>query len=396
MATNELLLKDNDITKVAYPGFEEGASRHRDDYEHFNAAILELIQRLEVIDLDKIPVAYRRICAFSGSLSTTFSQENLYRLLKLSDKGLKVQILLFDPFSDVSPAFSTREYALNLANQDVLGINEALINRRKNMPRETLYEKRNQLSSQIFLYEQLETLKQHLKHSKCGIEIRYTHVKTESPTFIIGDQVLKGHFFYNNDPDNFPWICSLQDSNFLGDISSYFAAHFDKLWDNSHALYPPKRNVFIGYDRDMGTLCRLKESLSRHYLFPLLFKADDWQEQHIINIVRQHQKYANGAAFIMCNPNGDGQARSNVVAEFDSWCQLCESNEGWEKRLYSKTLLILEKGVALSNWNLDDLEASHDVSIVRFSRNAYGNPDEDDWDKVEKAIVKLKKRVHGW
>lgn len=398
MTAQALLTDDNKTTEVAYPQYDTVQSRHKDGHDHFNNVVDKLLQRLENIGISEVPKSFRRICLFAGSLSATFSQENLYRLLNLTNKGYRVQVLLFDPFSDVSQAFSTEEYVLNLANQDILRINEAVLKGRKNMPIETLYEFRHQLSSKVFLYQQLDRLKQHLQQNSevtSRLEVRYTHVKTESPTFILGDRVLKGHFFYNNDPDYFPWICSLQESGQADDISAYFGLHFDKLWSGSHSLSPPTRNVFVGYDHDIGSLCRVEKSLSWHYLHPFTFKVDDWQTQHIANIVEQYQQYANGAVFIMSNPNGDGQARSNVVAEFGAWCQRSKSVEGMQQRLFSKTLLILQKGIALSNWNLDDLESEHDVIIVRFTRDSYGNPSSEDWAKVEQAIKKLKVRMYG-
>lgn len=408
MTTNTDLQSNYGTTAVKYPSLNGNSERHLDEHDDLNILISQMLDRLESTDPITLPKKHRSVRLFIGSLSNTFGQKNLYRILHLVDKGYAVQLLLFDPFSDVTSALGSDKLMRYFANEDVFRINEALINQRKTLPTQKLYEQRTELNTAVFLYEQLEKLSAHYRDGRVPperqVQLRYTHVKTESPTFILGDRVVKGHFFYNDDPDHYPWICSFGDDALQNNVSDYFNLHFEKLWTEqsnhtvgrgSHSLLQRKRNVFIGYDRDIGTLRRVEKEITSAFLYPMLFETQEQQNDHIIDAVQKHQQYSNGAVFIMSNANGDGQARSNVVSEFGYWCRRCQSDEGLQQQLFSKTLLILENGIALSNWNLETLKSKHGVEIVRFSRDSYGNPSPTDWATAENAIKTLKVRIHG-
>lgn len=389
------------ITEVIYPPFDADLKQHIKSNQHINEAVVKLLVRLERVTADSLAKEHRKIKLFDSFFSDTLEQKNICRLMALGSKGFSIQIMLFDPFSNLASSRAGYLDSKSLAyraNCGILGIKKAIIDKSPHINDEEKHKLRDKLQSFAYLYEQLGEIESHYEKNNIPeeqqIKIRYTHVYTEAPTYIIGDRVFKGHFFINKSSAYNPWICSIDDISRPHDLYFYLNYNFRSLWESGHRLKDNKRNVFIGYDHDLGTLSRVEKELSSMRLNPVRLLETDFQHGHLIDSIYTQQQYANGAIFIMSDPHGDGQTRTNVATELANWYAKCRTSEGKSKKLLSKTILILEESVQLSNWDLGQLEEDDDIQIIRFTRDQFG-PRKEDWQKVERALKKLQKLIHG-
>lgn len=377
------------ISEVIYPN-----EREKESNEHINTAVVRRLDALENTDEKDLDSRHLEVRLFDSFFSDTLEQKNIRRLVGLVERGYSVQILLFDPFSNLANSRAGHIDSKSLAyraNRGVLGIKKAILGY-KSIHDEEKRLLKEQLESFTYLYQQLDEIDAFYSTNQVPeaqrVKIRYTHVYTEAPTYIIGNRVFKGHFFIHKSSAFNPWICSVDDVNRPQDLYYYLNHNFEQLWQSGHSLKSNSRNIFIGYDHDRGTFSSIKLKLYSLQLNPITVEEEGVAPGHIMDTVSIHQKYSNGAIFILSNPRGDGQVRSNVAMELDRWHAHCNSAIGIQKELSKRTVLVIEEGVELSNFDFNQLK-KEGMKVIHFTRNNYGCPDSKEWQQIEKALEKL-------
>ena len=154
-------------------------------------------------------------------------------VLNALNEEYTIQILLYDPFSEISKmrlkALQKNDYT---DGDEFIETNRALFALRQAFNRNTkenFSEEAYKESNQIF--QQLEAIKSLCEGFKGRLEIKFYKKITELPVYIVGDYLFKGLILSDETSKNNPWLVFVDDISNGDDMYSKLHQNFNNIWD---------------------------------------------------------------------------------------------------------------------------------------------------------------------